>query len=173
MGSNDKIYGGRLQGDIHNRGDDAILIFKVEAAIRKFRQQLRALLNKRKLSKLLLKEISKTHPALNFPGYIYMEIQVPLERTKVLCTPSHTFGRHSVIIHMSSLLYSLLPSVLESEGDRTDSISLLLSNHPPCFDLSINNRFSGKAFTVESGRLLQTPHSTGLWPTLQRNRSQC
>lgn len=37
MVSNDKICGGRLQGYIHNCGDDAILIFKVEAAIRNFR----------------------------------------------------------------------------------------------------------------------------------------
>lgn len=38
--------------------------------------------------------------------------------------------------------YYLLVLASDTEGERIDSISLPLSNHPPCFDLSINNRFS-------------------------------
>lgn len=70
---------------------------------------------------------------------------------------------------MSLLLYSLPPSASDSEGERTDSISLLLSNHPPCFDLSINNRLSVRACTAQSGRLLQMLYSKGLWPMLQKD----
>lgn len=70
---------------------------------------------------------------------------------------------------MSLLLSSLLPWVLDSEGEITDSICLLLSNHPPCFDLSINNRLSVRACTAQSGRLFQMVYSRGLLPMLQRD----